>query len=77
MARARKYRLFPVALSLQSAAEATQLPVRLLRESAYNGTLDARMLPGNRVRVTVQSIIAWLQTFDRATLHRIKKGRKP
>ncbi len=72
MARARKSRLFPVALSLQAAAEAVQCPVRILKEAAYSGELDARALPGNRIRITVQSLVEWVRTFPRATKHRRK-----
>jgi excisionase family DNA binding protein len=57
------------------AAELTKLPVRVVRDAAYNGALEARAI-GNRVRIPVESIVAWLRTFDRATLFRIKKGRK-
>ncbi len=70
MARARKHRLFPVALSLHAAAESVQLPVRLLKEAAYSGELEARALPGNRIRVTVASLCSWVATFPRATKRR-------
>ena len=57
MARARKHRLFPVALSLQAAAESIQAPVRLLREFAYSGESEARALPGNRIESTVARLV--------------------
>ena len=75
MGRARVSRLFPVAVSISMASELTKLPVRVVRDAAYNGALEARAI-GNRVRIPVESIVAWLRTFDRATLFRIKKGRK-
>ena len=73
MARARKHRLFPVALSLQSAAEAMQIPVRIVREAAYSGALEARLLPGKRIRCTVASLVSWWATFPRATKRRTPK----
>jgi hypothetical protein len=76
MGRARVSKLFPVAVSISMAAELTKLPVRLVREAIYKtGELEARIV-GNRVRIPVESIVAWLRTFPRATLHRLKGSRK-
>lgn len=76
MGRARVSRLFPVAVSPSMAAELTKLPLRVIREAIYSeATLEARVVNG-RVRIPVPSIIEWLKTFPRATLHRIRKGQR-
>ncbi len=76
MGRARVSRLFPLAVSPSMAAELTKLPLRVIREAVYStATLEARMVNG-RVRIPVEAIIAWLSTFPRATLHRIRKGKR-
>lgn len=70
---ARLNRLYPVALSILAAAEATQLPRRVIRAAVYDATLEARMVEG-RVRIPVVCLVEWLRRMPRPTLKAARKG---
>jgi hypothetical protein len=74
---ARRNQLFPVALSILGAAEATKLPRRLIRRAVYqDATLEARMVEG-RVRIPVICLVEWLRKMPLATLKAARKGVSP
>jgi hypothetical protein len=76
MGRARVKGIFAIAVSPAMAAALTSLPLSVIRSAIYKtGDLEARIVR-NRVRVPTESIITWLRTFPRATLSRIKKGKR-
>lgn len=74
MSRARS--LFPIALSLESAAKAIRIPVRVLREAVFQrGELAAFRGPNNTTRVIVRDLEDWIRTWPRAVIARkIKRG---
>jgi excisionase family DNA binding protein len=57
----RKTRLFPIALSVNGAAEAMSLPRRKLRDAIRDGHLIAYQ-NGTHVRVLVEDLVAWVKT---------------
>ena len=69
MGRPRKQCLFPVALSVDAAADALPVPRRIIDEAISLGELEAFVAPsGRRVRVTVADLTAWICTsWKRAT----------
>ena len=80
MGRPRLKRLFPIALSLSAAAEAIQVPRRVLAEAIYiDGTLPAFVGPTNSIRRVIASDLEdWIrETWPRATIKRqIKRMEK-
>jgi len=77
MPRARA--IFPVALSIESAAKALQIPARVVREAVYTyAVLPARKAPsGGRVRILVRDLEAWVRTWPRQTIKRQINRRVP
>jgi hypothetical protein len=77
MPRARP--LFPIALSLESAAKAIKTPVRVLRQAIYQrGELPAYRGPNNSTRVIVRDLENWIRTtWPRAIMARKIKRRVP
>lgn len=74
---ARRNPLFPVALSILGAAEATKLPRRLIRRAVYQtAELEARIIEG-RVRIPVEALVAWLRTMPLATLRAARNRSFP
>lgn len=75
MPRARS--LFPVALSLESAAKAIKVPTRVLREAVYvRGSLPAFRGPNNTTRVIIRDLENWIRlTWPRAVVARKIKRR--
>ncbi len=75
----RKTPLLPWALSLDAAADSLDVPLRLIKEAVYvHGTLEAYRIgngPNARVRVPTDALLAWVRTWDRATIlsHRKRK----
>lgn len=68
MARRRAKRIFPIALSAASAAEAMELPLSHIARAIASGELVAREAPGRRVRVTVADLHSWWHQYHpRAT----------
>ena len=72
MGRPRLKRLFPIALSLDAAAEALQCPKRLLRAAVYESCMLPAYRVGQLVRVRVVDLSDWVATFPRA----VKQQRK-
>lgn len=73
----RKSRLFPVALSIEQAKDALNIPRRAIVEAIYrDATLPARIGPNNRVRILVADLVEWVSTtWPRATLARTTRKR--
>ena len=59
--------LFPVALSVQSASDALRIPRRVVAAAVAVGELEAFQGPGRRIRIPVESLVAWVRTWPRAT----------
>ncbi len=74
MPRAHKKPFWPVALSISRASAAIGVPLRIVRDAAYSGAIEAYELPGGRVRIPTESLVAWLRSWPRATL--LKHRRK-
>lgn len=75
MARQRKTRLLPWALSPSAAAESLGIPLRLIREAIYKtGMLEAYLI-NNRVRVPVDCLLAWVKSHPRATILKWRKNK--
>jgi excisionase family DNA binding protein len=68
MGRQRKRALFPIALSADAAAEALQVPRRAIADAIKSAELPAYAGPGRRIRITVTDLVAWVQTWPRATI---------
>ncbi len=66
MGRPRKRALFPVALSIDSAADALAIPRRVIADAIKAAELPAFAGPGKRIRITVADLTAWVQTWPRA-----------
>ena len=66
MARSRAKRIFPIALSVASAAEAMELPPAHIDRAVASGALVAREATGHRVRVTVPDLESWWHATIRA-----------
>jgi len=64
--------LFPVAVSIQGAADALKIPRRVVAEAAMLGELEAFSGPGRRARIPVESLVAWVKSWPRYS-----KERKP
>ena len=64
--------IFPVALSIESAAKALGIPAHVVRSAVYSTkVLPAFKAPnGGRVRVLVRDIEAWVRTWPRQTVKR-------
>jgi len=63
MGRPRKTRLFPVALSIDGAADALSCPRSKISEAVYLlGTLPAYSGPNCSVRILVKDLTAWVET---------------
>lgn len=76
MGRPRKRALFPIALSIDSAAEALSIPRRVVADAIYKtAELPAYAGPGRRVRCRVSDLSAWVGTWPRATIKRRLKER--
>jgi hypothetical protein len=78
MPRARA--IFPVALSVESAAKAIKVPSRIIRDAIYlHGTLLAyRPGSNNMLRIKVRDLEQWIeQTWTRATIKRKIKQVSP
>lgn len=79
MPRARA--IFPVALSVESAAKALKVPSHMIRDAIYlHGTLPAyRPGTNSMVRIKVRDLEQWIeQTWTPATIKRkIKQQRSP
>jgi hypothetical protein len=77
MPRARP--IFPVALSLQSAAKAIGVPTRIISEAVYmTAQLPAYRGPSNNItRVLVRDLTEWIaREWPRATIKRHIERRK-
>lgn len=77
MSRARP--LFPIALSLASAAKSIRVSERVIREAVYKfGTLPAFEGPNNSRRVLVRDLEFWIRsTWPRSVIARkIKRVSK-
>lgn len=77
MPRARP--IFPVALSLQSAAKAIGVPTRIISEAVYvTASLPAYRGPSNNItRILVRDLTEWIaREWPRATIARQIKRRK-
>jgi hypothetical protein len=77
MPRARP--IFPVALSLQSAAKAIGVPSRIISEAVYvTASLPAYRGPSNNItRVLVRDLTEWIaREWPRATIKRHIERRK-
>jgi hypothetical protein len=77
MPRARP--IFPVALSLQSAAKAIGVPTRIISEAVYmTAQLPAYRGPSNNItRVLVRDLTEWIaREWPRATIRRHIERRK-
>jgi excisionase family DNA binding protein len=71
MGRPRKRSIFPIALSVDAAAEALSLPRRRLVRAIEAGELIGHSEgPRKRVLITVQDLIAWIKSWPRATKRR-------
>jgi excisionase family DNA binding protein len=58
-----------VALSIDSAALALQVPHRVIAEAIKSAELPAYAGPGKRVRITVADLTEWMaRTWPRTTL---------
>ena len=65
MPRARS--LFPVALSIQAASDALDIPRRVVAEAVALGELPAYAGSGRRVRILVADLTDWIRrTWPRA-----------
>jgi hypothetical protein len=65
--------IFPVALSLESAAKAIGVPSRIIREAVYTtATLPAYRGPSNNItRIRVCDLTDWIaRTWPRAVIKR-------
>ena len=60
MPRARP--IFPVALSIQSASDALDIPRRVVAEAVTLGDLAAYSGPGKRIRILVPDLVAWVKS---------------
>ena len=78
MGRQRLKRLFPIALSVDAAAESIQTPRRVLHEAIYEtAMLRAYEGPNNSRRILVKDLIEWIeQTWPRAAIARKIKRSK-
>jgi hypothetical protein len=75
MGRARKRLLFPVALSIDGAADALKIARRRIAEAIYEtGELKAYQGPGRSVRVLVADLTDWVRTWP---LTELRKRVKP
>lgn len=75
MAR-RKSRLLPLALSPAALAESLSLSERQVHAAIYRtGELPAYLI-NRRVRVTVDDALAWVKTFDRATVLNMQRRKR-
>jgi hypothetical protein len=62
MGRPRKTRLFPVALSIDAAADALSCPRSRISEAVYlSGELPAYQGPNHSVRILVKDLTAWIE----------------
>ena len=81
MARRRNSRIFPLALSIDAAADALAIRRATIIAAIRTGALTARKSDGGRIRVSVHDLIAWFSTWPIAELkHRqrtIKKRMMP
>lgn len=66
MGRARKNAFTVLALSPSATALALGVPIRRVREALDSGELEARA-DGPRVRILIESTVAWVKTWPRAT----------
>lgn len=66
MPRARP--LFPMALSIESAAKSIKVPTRIIREAVYTtAELPAYRGPNNTTRIIVRDLEEWIRsTWPRA-----------
>jgi excisionase family DNA binding protein len=56
--------LFPIALSIESAAKSLQIPTRVVREAVASGAVRAFVAPsGKRVRILVADLTRWIIAY--------------
>ncbi len=65
MPRARP--IFPVAVSIQAASDALDIPRRAVAEAIKAAELPAFRGPGRRIRITVADLTEWVRSWPRAT----------
>lgn len=70
MGRPRKRALFPVALSIDSAADALAIPRRVIADAIKTADLEAFQGPGKRIRIPVAPLVDWVRRWPRATQRR-------
>jgi excisionase family DNA binding protein len=59
--------IFPIALSIQAASDALDVPRASIEQAVSNGELPAHAGPGRRVRILVADITEWIRrTWPRA-----------
>jgi hypothetical protein len=76
MARLRKSRLFPVALSIDGAHIALNISRRAIVAAIYQtAELPAHVGPNGRVRITVTDLTDWVKSWPRATLARTTRRK--
>lgn len=69
--------LWPIALSLSAAATTLGVSVRAIRKAVYrDGTLKAYAGPNRSTRILVSDLVAYVQTWPRATISRQLKKVK-
>jgi hypothetical protein len=77
MGRPRKTRLFPVALSIDAAADALSCPRSKISAAIYlDGTLPAYAGPNHSVRVLVKDLVSWVETWPRPTKRKYHKRKE-
>lgn len=61
--------IFPIAVSIQAASDALDIPRRVVAEAVTLGELAAYRAPsGRRIRITVADLTAWVRTWKRHTI---------
>lgn len=59
--------LFPVALSIQGASDALDIPRRVVADAVAGGALEAYAGPGKRIRIPVVCLVDWVRRWPRAS----------
>jgi hypothetical protein len=65
MGRARKSKLFPIALTVSQVKDTLPVRISAVRKAIADGSLDARVHQG-RVIILVEDIVRWVHTWPSA-----------
>jgi hypothetical protein len=73
--------IFPIAVSIQAASDALDIPLSVVNRTVRTGELAAYRGAGGRIRIATVDLVAWVKSWPRATkqtrneTHAMEAGR--